>query len=207
MLAWSGTFGLLAGSYYVGRSDDIKLYSLFSAWGLALALLTVACVRGLAARGWRAPTVAELLVLLGLALSACVVLRMPAPNEQLARLTRSQPAPSYRPAMERFVARHTQRGERVAILVPESFRIAYELGLTNVSPYVMSSAIVTRAQLRTLLDAIRREHVREVFMPAPGYVVLTDGASAPEHLRALRGAGFERGASQPGFLELRRAGG
>jgi hypothetical protein len=206
MLAWSGVFGLLAGAYYVGRSDDIKLYSLFSAWGLALALLTIACVRALAARGWRAPTLAELLVLLGFALAICTVVRMPAPNEQLARLTQSQPPPGYRPATERFVARHTRRGEKVAILLPESFRIAYELGLTNVSPYVMSSAIVTRAQLRTLIDAIRREHVREIFAPMPGYILLTDGTMAPEQLQVLLGAGFQRGESRPGFLELRGSG-
>ena len=49
MLAWAGVFGLGAGFYYVGRSHPIALEYQFSAWGLALMLLTVVAVRELAA--------------------------------------------------------------------------------------------------------------------------------------------------------------
>ncbi|HEU4703134.1 MAG TPA: hypothetical protein VFS37_11695 [Conexibacter sp.] len=41
MLAWSGTFGLIAASYWIGRSDDLKLVALFSTWAFALAFVTV----------------------------------------------------------------------------------------------------------------------------------------------------------------------
>ena len=43
MLAWSGVFGLLAGGYFVGRPDTLKVEGMLSAWSFALALLTVVC--------------------------------------------------------------------------------------------------------------------------------------------------------------------
>ena len=44
MLAWSGIFGLGAGSYFVGRSHPEALIASFSAWAFSLALLTVVAV-------------------------------------------------------------------------------------------------------------------------------------------------------------------
>jgi hypothetical protein len=207
MLAWSGIFGLAAGGYYAGRSDEIKLESIFSTAAFALVLLTIACVRALAARGWRAPTLAELLVLLGFALSICMLTLLPPPGPLIARLTRHQPAAWYRPLAERFIRPHISPGQKVAILLPEGFRLAYELRLDNVSPYPFQDAIVTRHQMQTLIDALERERVTEVFMPAPGYKVLVEAEAAPEQVQRLREVGFERGASQPGMLELRRSAG
>lgn len=206
MLAWAGVFGLLAGAYYVGRSDEIKLESLFSTWAFALALLTIVCVRALAARRWRAPTIPELLVLYALALALCTLKDIPRPGPTIARLTRHEPPPAYRPLAERFIRPHVTRGEKVAILLPLSFRLAYEMGLVNVAPYEFMNAIVTREQMQTLLDAIRREGVREIFMPEPGYRVLEEGEAAPAQVRRLEQAGFRRGAVAGGLLELRRTG-
>ena len=39
MLAFSGSFGLATGMYFVGRSSEFQLMMLFPAWGLALALV------------------------------------------------------------------------------------------------------------------------------------------------------------------------
>lgn len=206
MLAWAGVFGLLAGAYYAGRSDEIKLESIFSTWAFALAVLAVACVRALAARRWRAPTIPELLVLYALGLAVCTLKDIPRPGPTIARLTRHEPAPAYRPTAERFIRPHVRRGEKVAILLPLSFRVAYEMGLVNVAPYEFMNAIVTREQMQTLLDAIEREHVREIFMPAPGYRVLEEAEAAPAQVQALEQAGFRQGALQNGMLELRRTG-
>lgn len=206
MLAWAGVFGLLAGGYYVGRSDEIKLESLFSAWALALALLTIVCVRALAARRWRAPAISELLVLYALGLAICTIAGIPRPGPAIARLTRHEPPPQYRPTAERFIRPHVVRGEKVAILLPLSFRLAYELGLVNVAPYEFMNAVVTRDEMQTLLGAIRREGVREVFMPQPGYRILGDAEAAPEQVQALEEAGFQQGSIVEGMLELRRTG-
>jgi hypothetical protein len=205
MLMWSGVFGLVAGSYYVGRAEDLKLLAMFSAWAFALALLTIACVRALAARAWRAPTLAQLLVLFGFALAVCTVVQMPAPWKQVERLTRATPALRYRPAAERFVRERTSPGEKVAILFPEAHRIAYDLGLDNVSPFGIQNAVVTVSQMRALIDTLRREQVNAVFVPSPSQLLLIEGNSAPEQLQLLEREGWPIVAEQdPGFVELRR---
>jgi len=181
MLAWGGVFGLLAASYYTGRSDDLKLVSMFSAWAFALALLTIVVARGLAAQGWRRPSPAQLLVLFGLALAICAVARVSSPQHQLSRLLDQQP-PQYRPLAERFIDSLTQPHERVAILMPMGHRFAYELGLENVFPYATQDALVTQWQLQTTLNAIRNAHVHRIFVYA--------GIIAPQQLAVLQGAGF-----------------
>jgi hypothetical protein len=206
MLAWSGVFGLLAATYFAGRSDESKLTAMLSAWGLALALLTVVCVRALSARRWRAPTAAELLVLFGFALAIASIGKLRSPVAEARRLADSPslPAPQYRPTVKRLIAPRVAPGEKVAILLPESFRIAYELRVENVSPYQHQNGVVTRRQLRTLLDAIEREQVREVFLPTPGAMLLGEGDTAPEQVQAFLDAGFVAGANEAGVLELRR---
>lgn len=203
MLAWSGIFGLLAGSYYVGRSDNVKLVSMFSAWAFALVLLAIVVGRALAARGWRRPTLAEALVLFGFALAVCSIVHVPSPVHQLERLTASLPGPVYNPAAERFVGAHTHRGEKVVILLPMSFRIAEDLGLDNVSPYGTQEALVTRWQLQDVIDAARRTHAHKIF--------IKEGRIAPAQLEAFALEGFraraEHHEAKPpvgfmGFLEL-----
>jgi hypothetical protein len=205
MVAWSSVFGLLAGGYYAGRSDDMKLAAMFAAWSLALALLTVVCVRSLAARGWRSPTVAELLVLYGFALSICTIGQLSSPPALIRRLTAAAPPVQYRPLAKQFIAPHVTRGDKVAILLPEGPRLAYELGLDNVAPYQSQNAIVTRRQMQTLLDVLEREQIEEVFMPVPGASLLREVSSAPEHVRRLQAVGFTVGAASNGMLELHRS--
>jgi hypothetical protein len=206
MLVWSGVFGLVAGSYFVGRSDDLKLQSLFSAWGLALALLGVVTIRALSANGWRRPAPAQLLVLFGMALAICSIGLAAPPHEQVSRLARSTPEPVYRPTAKLSIAGRTTPGERVAILVPMGYRIAHELGLENVSPYGIQNAIVTRPQMETLIDAVRRERVEKIFLPEPGEQLAFEGDTAPEQLQMLVRAGYRVSSSQYGIVELRRIG-
>jgi hypothetical protein len=194
MLMWSGVFGLLASSYYVGRSEELKLAAMLSAWSLALVLLTIVCVRALAAQRWRRATLGQLLVLLGFGLSICSISRVPSPEAQIARLTKALPAPEYRPSAERFVRARTRRGEKVAILIPMSYRIAYELGLRNISPYGLQNEVVTRWQLQTVLDTVRRERVHAIFLPAE--------LIAPQQLLVLMRAGFSRQLREGEFIEL-----
>jgi hypothetical protein len=202
MLAWSGTFGLLAGSYYIGRSDDLKLVSLFSAWSFALGLLTIVTVRALRAQGWRRPALAHLLVLLGFALSICSIGRF-SPREQIAHLTEPQAPFVYRATAKRFVGERTRSGETVAILLPEGYRIAHELGLRNVAPYGIQNEIVTRAQLDELIDTARRERVDKIFVPMPGAFLAWEGDTAPEQLEVLAREGYPARSWEPGFVELR----
>jgi hypothetical protein len=182
MLAWSGVFGLLAGSYFVGRSDTVKLVSLFSAWFLALALLAVAAIRQLAARGWRRPGVAQLGVLFALGLGLGSFNELPRPWSQLARLHGARQPVVYRPTVERLIARYSRPGEKVAILVQGGHRAAYEVGVTNVAPYSFIEAMLTQPQMLTLVRTVRRERAHTLFLP-------TELMTA-QQLDVLAGAGF-----------------
>jgi hypothetical protein len=204
MLAWSGVFGLMASSYYVGRPDMFKLTGVLSAWSFALAMLTIASVRALA-RGRGRPLTAHLLVLFGFALTVVLLARMPQPLDQVRRLATPPPDPTYLPSVERFVRAHTRPGDKVAILVPMGHRVAHDLKLENVSPYSFMNAIVTRSQFETLLDVLEHEDVRTVFTAVPGSVLLREGDTAPQQLERLIQFGFRLTDEAPGLLELRRA--
>jgi hypothetical protein len=193
MLAWSGAFGLIAGSYYVGRSDILNLASLFSAWCFAVALLVVAVVQRLAAASGRRPSLAELAVLFGFGLAICALPDMPTPWSQAARL-RDRTTPRFeQPALTAFVAHATRPGERVLILAPLSHRVAYDLGLENVAPYSSPESMPTKRQTRTMIEALRSERVHAAFL-AP--------EAGPEQLQALRRVGFVVARRRRGFSEL-----
>lgn len=202
MTAWSGVFGLGSTGYYIGRPDDLKLVGMFGAWGFALALLTVVTVHALAARDWRRPALAELLVLFGFALAVCSITRFPLPSSEYDRLTRPWPAPQYRAAAEAFVHERTRAGETVVILLPMGHRIAYELGLDNVSPYAYTNAIVTREQLRRVIDTARREGAHTIFVPDTTAALALDGQTARAQVKAYAAAGFTVRSAEGGMLEL-----
>ncbi len=204
MLAWSGLFGLLAGGYFIGRPDTYKLEGILSAWCFALALLTVAVVRQLARHGWRRPTLVQLLVLFGFGLAVCSVSRVSLPHDQIARLAQPLPAPRYEASVRRFVAPRTRPGEAVALLVPMGHRIAQDLKLRNVSPYPFMNAVVTRSQMRTLLDTLRREQVRRVYLPQPGWQLRQEGEAAVEQVDRIAAAGYAWTSSRAGIVELTR---
>jgi hypothetical protein len=207
MVAWSGVLGLAAGGYYVAHAQDGKLIALFSAWSFSLVLLTVVCVQALAARDWRGVRAPELLVLVGFAVAAWEVIHVPSPVPPMRRLA-SAPAPQYRRAAEEFVGERTRHGEKVAIVLPEGHRIAYDLGLDNVSPYPFTNAIVTWRQMHTLIETVRREHVHAIFLPIPESYIGGEGTTAPEQIQLLEAAGYRRLPllASTAFIELRRDG-
>ncbi|HEU4704020.1 MAG TPA: hypothetical protein VFS37_16175 [Conexibacter sp.] len=188
MLAWIGPFGLAAGSYFVGASNPLTLVTLFSVWFFALALLLVAVVRAVAATR-RLPTLPELAVLFGFGLAVCSLPQIPAPWREVERLRRPGP-PVYRQAEALPEFRRLVRpGEKVAILMPLGHRIAYDLGVTNVSPYSGPAAMPTKRQLRVTIEAMRREGARRAFV---------DGNQHPHLIGGLQRAGFAvRGSDNP----------
>ena len=198
MSAWSGVFGLLTGGYFVGRPDVIKLTAILSAWSFALSMLTVASVRSLAARGWR-PTAPQLLVLFGFALSLTSLAALSPPQAQIRRLTRHMPQSTYLASAEQRIGERTTRGEKVVVLVPMSYTITRALGLHNVAPYSFMNEIVTQSQMTRLVDTLRRENVRSIFLPAPGSYLLNEGDSAPDQLRLLESVGFAQQSTDAGI--------
>jgi hypothetical protein len=163
------------------------LISLFSAWTLSLSLLGIVVVRALAARGGRRPAVAEVAVLLGLALAVCSLAQTPAPWTQIARIGRAGPpnSPIQRFDARRFVAEAgAAPGERVLILIPMGHRIGYELGLVNVAPYVSMISMPAVEQLDEALETLRREGGGRIF----AYL----GQVTPEQQQMIERAGFAR---------------
>jgi hypothetical protein len=164
LLAWVGIFGLGAGSYYVGRSHPEVLINEFGTWALALALLLVAVLRRLAARPSRWPSPAEAACVAGFAIAACSLAQTPAPWSQIARLQRTGPTVLRPPADQPFIAAHTHRGERVAILVLLGHRMGYDLGVSDVAPYTGIESMPAVEQLTETIQALRAAGGRKLFL-------------------------------------------
>ncbi|HEU4701374.1 MAG TPA: hypothetical protein VFS37_02750 [Conexibacter sp.] len=163
-LAWAGVFGLGAGVYYVGRSYSDVLIDLFSAWALALALLLVAVVRATARAPSRRPRAVELLVLAGFGLTVCSLAQTPTPWSQVERLQRTTPSQTV--ARDRqLVARFTEPGEPVALLIEQGHRIAAELGVDDVTPYAFIDSMMTRRQWDDMLAAFHAAQARRLIVP------------------------------------------
>jgi len=199
LLAWSGVFGLAAGSYFAGRSHPEVLIDLFSAWALAVALLVVVAVRAILARPLRRPALAELAVLFGFGLAICSIAQTPAPWSQIQRLGRTARRPPFGAAeAKRAIAAVTHRGERVAILAPVGHRIAYDLGIVNVVPYASILSMPAVEQLREAIRVLRHEGGHVIF--APAY------QTEPQQLEAIERAGYTLVGTHGGISELRDGG-
>lgn len=186
MLAWSGIFGLGAASYYVGRSDTLNLTSLFSAWCLALVLLSLVAIRGLAGAP-RRPTLPELAVLFGLGLAACAVFQMPRPWNELHRVRRETAEVYKQLEAVELVERTTRRGQRVAILTALGDRVAFDARVVDVAPYASMAAMPTREQLDATLAAMRSAGATQLYVDT--------AQSFPAQLHALAAAGYRQVAA------------
>ncbi len=182
-LLWTGVFGLACGAYFAGRSHPQVLIDLFSPWTLAIVLLTIVAVRGLAARAWRAPAPAELAVLFGFGLAICSLPQTPTPWSQIARIRDLAPVAIFRQrAAEELVARQTRPHEKIGVLIPLGHRIAYDTDRVNVAPYASIESMPTQQQLARVIAVFHREGVHELFV--------SSRFTYPEELTALEGAGF-----------------
>lgn len=199
-LVWSGVFGLGASAYFAGRSHPSVLISLFSPWALALSLLAIVAVQAMLARPSRLPTPAEVAVLLGVGVAACSIAQTPLPWQEVERIRSSTGAPALRPlAQERFVARHTRPGERIAILGPLGHRIAHDVGVADVMPYATLESMPTRDLFAEMLDRLERDGVRKAFL-------ILVPTTTDEHVAALEEAGFAEQARSRDVIELLRGG-
>jgi hypothetical protein len=164
----------------------VTLKSTFSAWALALALLTVVVVRYLAANPQRRPSIAAVAVLFGFGLAACSLAQTPMPWSQIERLqapfvaTTEAPdpsplVPSDDPETRRFVtslARGTtewveKQGAPVAILLTTGHRIADAYGVVNVSPYTGIHSLPSVQRVETTIDALRAAGGNTIVLPNP----------------------------------------
>jgi hypothetical protein len=187
-LIFSGTFGLGAGFYYMGRSFPEVLAALFPAWGLATALL---CLLGLKALSGAAPRTivwpsrllpaAAVLILLGL--FATAIREFPAPWSQLQRIKASSHMLQFdTEASVRFVRASSRRGERVALLAGLGHLIGRQAGVIDVSPYSNPDGIVTYEQVDDVIDELRSNHGEKIYTRA----------ALPEVVDVLSAQGFHQ---------------
>ena len=186
MLAWTGVFGLGAGTYWMGRSHPVALIYEFSAWAFALALLVPVALGALAGRDARRMAAGALVVLFGFGVMACSLAQTPLPWQQVARLTAPfeatelEPdlnplAASPRTSVRRFVSSLAdgrsrfvlRRGAPVAILLTNGHRIADEYGLDDVVPYTGIDSIKTAERIRETVEALRRAGGNTIILPNP----------------------------------------
>jgi hypothetical protein len=198
-LVWVGVFGLGCGAYFAGRSHPDVLISLFSSWALAVLLLAVVALRGLAsAPARRLPSPAELAILMGVGIALCSFGQVPRPWQEVRRIGDSLDPPTLRPLeTEHFIAQQTQPGERIAILGPLGHRIAHDVGVVDAMPYATLESMPTRELFDAMLDDLREEGVSKAFL----ILVQT---TTRDHYDALRAAGFAEVTRSGGVVELVR---
>jgi len=202
MLAWSGIFGLGSAAYYMGATTILAIATLFPAWGLSLALLTIVAVRQIARRRERLPGVPAMAALFGFALIASFVFIPPArlaPWTQVSRLTTTL-APYSPPDAEPLSAPHEARfrtfvssiadghgrlvvrhGAPVAFLTATGHLLADAYGIRDVVPYTGRSVFTAEE----LDEALQRLHA------AGGNTVIVPTLILPRVAAALAARGYE----------------
>ena len=174
MLAWSAIFGFGSAAYYMGATTILAIATLFPAWGLCLALLTVVAVRQLAARRERLPGLPALAALFGFAAIATFLAMPPVRLMPWSQAERIESEPVYAPAdaepMERpvdpafreFVASTpgpdgrfaVRAGAPVAFFTATGHLLADAYGIKDVVPYTGRS-VFTEQQFDEAIDALR----------------------------------------------------
>jgi hypothetical protein len=161
LLAYAGLFGLIAGGYYAGRSNPYSLIGLFPAWGLTIAVLSWWVWR----RMRSAPDIGAairragplgLAVLVGFGLIATTLIRIPAPWDQVRRLSaESSKASGFELApVEEFVAANTEDNQPVAWIGENGSLVARAAGIRNVDPIGDAFHIISTEQLDDIVEAL-----------------------------------------------------
>ncbi|MFL5818376.1 MAG: hypothetical protein ACJ76L_12355 [Conexibacter sp.] len=184
MLVWSGIFGLGSAAYYMGASTILAVATLFPAWGLSLALLTIVAVRHIASRRERIPSIAALAALFGMALIGTFVFMPPARLAPWTQVERIESDPVYAPddaepleapreaAFKRFVSSTAddqgrfvvRSGAPVAFLTATGHLLADAYDIRDVVPYTGRS-VFTEDQLDQALERLHAAGGNTVLVP------------------------------------------
>jgi hypothetical protein len=218
MLVWSGIFGLGSGAYYMGATTILAIATLFPAWALSLALLTVVAVRHLASTRDPRTAVPVLATLFGFGLIATFVAMPPArvaPWSQVDRLTTdlapyappdAEPlAAPQDPNFKRFVSEIAddsgrfviRRGAPVALFTATGHQLAEAYGLEDVVPFTGRS-VFTEQQFDDAIERLREAGGTTVLVPA---MILPRIAAllADRGFAVLTSAGYRAGVPGESF--------
>jgi hypothetical protein len=169
MLAFSGSFGLITGMYFVGRSVEFQLLILLPVWALCLTLVAWTAAGALRSARRDRERLSRLVIpataaLIGFGLMVSAIDRVSPPWRQLDRLAESGRAVDDTPNAERFIETHTDPGDRVLVIgTPLDHRVADRAGVTNVSPLNGYVSLLSPAEADRALDQLQSEGGKEVF--------------------------------------------
>lgn len=170
MLAYAGVFGLIASSYFAGRSLPWQLMLLFPVWGLALALLVWVAAGSLSSAATQRSSLARSLLpslaaLCGFGVMVAAIVTFPPPWRQLERLSQSGSAVHDVPGVQRFVDERTDPGEAILLFGTRTdHRVAERAGVVNVSPWNYWLSLLSEREVERALDALEQEHGSKVFL-------------------------------------------
>jgi hypothetical protein len=204
LLVWSGIYGLGIGAYYMGRSTPEAVVMMFSAWTLALALLTVVTVHEIARGPRRRPTIAHFAVFFGMGVAVCSLAETPAPWAQIERLeARTAPILVASPALKQILVRYGG-GKPEAIMNVFGHRVAYESGIVNVSPFLGILTVYTIRQFDETLCALHTAGGRLLVLPNANTLngFYLAASEARFTLIGRFNIGFESEAGKPDGLTL-----
>jgi hypothetical protein len=168
MLAFAGAFGLVTGMYFVGRSVELQLMILFPIWALSLALLAWTAAGALRRARHDRARLGRVLIpaaatLVGFGVMVAAIGRASPPWRQVDRLTDGGPHVYNTSNAQRYVASHTEPGERILLLgTPIDHRVAERAGVVNVSPFNGYQSLFTRTEANRALDQLQEEGGTEV---------------------------------------------
>ncbi len=169
LLAYSSTFGLGTGTYYVGRSDYHVLVALFCAWGLCL--VSIFFVVSLYARTFSALRpehrllVAPGVAVLGASLVLCLgTLPLQAPALKFFSRYTQQASPIFdHSVMRKLVRDCTNADDDVMMIYPNGYRIASLARVRNHFPYGSPTDLITFEQVDQIGTVLRRHPTSLVF--------------------------------------------
>ncbi len=169
MLAFAGVFGLLAGSYFAGRSLPWQLMLLFPTWGLALALLTwtvLGYLRSERRESLRRLALPALATMVGFGVMIASIATISPPWQEVERLGRSGASEADNAEFQRFVEQRTEPGESVVIWGSAAdHRLAERAGVENRSPFNTALVLVSPGEVDRALDALEQAGGTKIFLP------------------------------------------
>jgi hypothetical protein len=196
LLAFAAVFGLTTGQYFGGRSEGTQLIVLLTVWGLNLALLTWLVWGSL--RGGRVGSMRRFVfpaaaVLVGFGVMIAAVARVPAPWQQVDRISSGGPHLLDLTAEQHFVQARTRPGEPVLIITTLlDHRVAERAGVTNVSPW-STNAFYSPNEVDRALDNLDDEGGGKIF---ERFAAL-EAPQAGQVEQILRLRGFRLAATDP----------
>lgn len=201
VLAFFASLGLAAGVYYVGRTNQFTLISLFPLWGMTLALIGWIVLRDMVRHpGPSFPVgvwVLRGLVLFSLGLGVASVTNLDTPWHEVDRIaTESDDGDQLDVGPEAgFIGSRTTPGERTVILCRSAFRIADEAGVRNVSPIADPQNLIGDEQVRLVADQLDDEGGTKLFTCDAGLL-----GTPAELAGSLRDLGFTRSGKEARLL-------